>query len=452
MLLKTSALLSLAAAAVVPAVLAAPACREVCQETGHSPVYTSCDAVRECPSGQVCYQAEFQVICVNRPVVLEARANKHKSTTTKAKSTKAKSTKTKSTKTKSTKTKKTKTTTTTTTTTTTATTKPATSKATSKATTTVATTSKPAPSPSATVSPPSPSGPYKPIDLSSRMGKLVIGYWGANGSYGEKNLHDTCAEGSYDVIVVSFLDVYGHNAPLQVHIDHPFAETASGIKYCQSQGIAVLLSAGGANGGQSSLGSAGEATDFANRLWNTFLNGNVNDPTRPFGDAVFNGFDLDVENNLPNNYDAFAKAYRALAPKGQFYLTAAPQCFYPDASMHIAIDNAGGEFDWISPQFYQNYCAAEYYKAGDITNIDARFNYAQWDQVAQQKGFKIAMGLPASTVAGSGYLAPNQVAQVVSEIKGNSAVSSRFAGVMFWSTAHADNNNNFGGAIRKVLG
>ncbi|KAI9206401.1 glycoside hydrolase superfamily [Polychytrium aggregatum] len=271
-------------------------------------------------------------------------------------------------------------------------------------------------------------------------------------TYGEKSLQATCAENNYDVIVVAFLDTFGHGQVPQVHLDHPFNETTVGIQYCQSTGTAVILSAGGANAGGSSLSSSSDASNFATQLWNTFLGGNINDPTRPFGTAVFDGFDLDIENGANGYYPDFVNTYRSLAPKGSYYLTAAPQCFYPDASLGSTLSSVGGQFDWVSVQFYNNWCSADNYQAGDISNINARFNYDQWDQLAAQEGFDLALGLAASTVAASsGYVAPAGVANIVKEIRATSGASSRFAGVMFWSTAHADNNNNFGGAIKTIL-
>ena len=67
-----------------------------------------------------------------------------------------------------------------------------------------------------------------------------------------------------------------------------------GIKTCQSKGKITLLSMGGAaSNGQFS--SEAQARDFADLVWKMFLGGNDPAIPRPFGDAVFDGIDLDIE-------------------------------------------------------------------------------------------------------------------------------------------------------------
>jgi chitinase len=71
------------------------------------------------------------------------------------------------------------------------------------------------------------------------------------------------------------------------------------IKSCQKKGKSVLMSLGGAAG---SYGFANDkdAKAFADTLWNTF--GGGDSKTRPFGDAVLDGFDLDIEGGGPLGY------------------------------------------------------------------------------------------------------------------------------------------------------
>ena len=62
---------------------------------------------------------------------------------------------------------------------------------------------------------------------------------------------------------------------------------AADIQTCQAAGKIVTLSLGGATGG-ASFSSADEATSFGDTIWNLFLGGSSD--TRPFGDAVLDGF------------------------------------------------------------------------------------------------------------------------------------------------------------------
>ena len=78
---------------------------------------------------------------------------------------------------------------------------------------------------------------------------------------------------------------------------------------------------------------------------------------RPFGAAAVDGFDFDFESTVQNTAP-FANELRSLmdsASDGKTrYLTAAPQCPYPDAADNSMLDGAVS-FDAIWVQFYNNY-------------------------------------------------------------------------------------------------
>lgn len=79
---------------------------------------------------------------------------------------------------------------------------------------------------------------------------------------------------------------------------------------------------------------------------------------RPFGDAVVDGFDFDFESTVSNTV-SFASELRSLmtaataAGGKQYYLSAAPQCPYPDAADNDMLDGTIS-FDFIMIQFYNN--------------------------------------------------------------------------------------------------
>src|SRR5882762_9393608 len=76
---------------------------------------------------------------------------------------------------------------------------------------------------------------------------------------------------------------------------------ASEIKTCQSNGKIITLSLGGATGAVG-FTSDSQATTFAQTLWDNYFEGSSS--TRPFGDAVLDGIDLDIEGGS-SSYAAF---------------------------------------------------------------------------------------------------------------------------------------------------
>lgn len=85
---------------------------------------------------------------------------------------------------------------------------------------------------------------------------------------------------------------------------------ASDIKACQAKGKIITLSLGGATGA-ATFSSDAQAQTFADTVWNLFLGGSSS--TRPFGDAVLDGVDLDIEGGGSNGYAAFVTRLRSHA-------------------------------------------------------------------------------------------------------------------------------------------
>jgi chitinase len=155
---------------------------------------------------------------------------------------------------------------------------------------------------------------------------------------------------------------------------------------------------------------------------------------RPFGLASIDGFDMDFEAST-SNMAAFASALRqrmdaSTAVTGRRYLlSAAPQCPFPDLAMREMLERVG--FDFVSVQFYNNYCGAPSYVPG--SGGPGNFNFGRWDQWAREesvnRGVKVLLGLPGSpTAAGSGYVSGAQLRAVVQYSRGFES----FGGVMVW--------------------
>ncbi|GLJ20986.1 hypothetical protein SUGI_0383570 [Cryptomeria japonica] len=209
------------------------------------------------------------------------------------------------------------------------------------------------------------------------------------------------------------------------------------IKSCQSSGVKVLLSLGGASGSYSIV-SADDAQNVATYLWNNYLGGQSDN--RPLGDAVLDGIDFDIEATT-EHWDDLAKALSALSTSSKkVYLSASPQCPYPDSHLGTALQT--GLFDYVWIQFYNNgQCE---YANGDASNLVNSWN--QWTTsvtTVETQGF--FLGLPASSAAaGSGFIpAATLISNVLPQIK----TSSKYGGLMLWNKYY-DEQTGYSTAIK----
>ena len=175
---------------------------------------------------------------------------------------------------------------------------------------------------------------------------------------------------------------------------------------------------------------------------------------RPFGEAIVNGFDLDLERGPASGYDRVAIRLRQLmdadrAKTGkQWLLTAAPQCMQPDAMLDAAMKNAF--FDAIFVQFYNNpSCEASKWVLGRSQSTNSGFNFAMWDSFAKRSKnpkLKVFMALPLANVA-TGYVTSTQAAKIIADIK----KYTNLGGVAGWDASIADQNAAYIPAVKKAL-
>ncbi|XP_057454712.1 acidic endochitinase-like isoform X2 [Lotus japonicus] len=211
------------------------------------------------------------------------------------------------------------------------------------------------------------------------------------------------------------------------------------IRSCQMQGIKVLLSIGGAVGDYS-LASSDDAATVSDYLWNNFLGGN-NSNSRPLGDAVLDGIDFDIENSTGKHWEELARDLKSHSTSAQnVYLSAAPQCPFPDGELGIALDTGFFDFVWI--QFYNN-PECEYTQSNAL-NLLSSWN--QW--TASLKVGKVFLGLPASpAAANNGYVPADSLAcNILPVIK----KSPNYGGVMLWTTYY-DKQSGYSSFIRSSL-
>ncbi|MED6204791.1 hypothetical protein PIB30_012291 [Stylosanthes scabra] len=254
-------------------------------------------------------------------------------------------------------------------------------------------------------------------------------YWGQND--GEGTLTETCATGRYSYVILAFLNNFGNGTVpainLASHCDPLTDECktlSTDIKNCQMQGIKVFLSIGGADGNYS-LASSDDAKNVSDYLWNSFLGGKSSPSLRPLGDAVFDGIDFDIEISPPQHWEELARYLKSHStPARKVYLSAAPQCPFPDAELGNALSTELFDYVWV--QFYNNPGCE--YADGDVNDLLNSWN--QW--AISLKNGKVFLGLPASREAASDGYVPVNV--LVTDILPVIKKSPNYGGVMLWTT------------------
>ncbi|GIK03989.1 hypothetical protein Aspvir_008064 [Aspergillus viridinutans] len=309
------------------------------------------------------------------------------------------------------------------------------------------------------------------LNLNSQSNIAI--YWGQNshgastGLAAQQRLSYYCQNADIDVYQLAFVTrISGTGGVPEVNFANAgdncttFAGTnllscpqiEEDIPICQSLGKTILLSIGGATYTEGGFTSESAAIAGANTLWQTFGPPTSASALRPFGQAVIDGFDFDFESTV-SNMPTFANQLRSLFQSDsskQYYLTAAPQCPYPDAADGPML-NGAVSFDAIWIQFYNNYCGLQAYVPGSSSQNN--FNFATWDTwaktVSLNKNVKIFLGVPgSSTAAGSGYVSVDTLAGIISYVKGFSS----FGGVMAWDASQVMANSGFLAGIRSALG
>ncbi|KAJ9188272.1 hypothetical protein P3X46_003643 [Hevea brasiliensis] len=246
----------------------------------------------------------------------------------------------------------------------------------------------------------------------SDAGRIVV-YWGQDEREG--TLTATCATGQYQIVNIAFLSKFGNaqkpRIDLAGHCDaasNGCQKISKDIKYCQNRGIK-----------------------------NKFLGGHSN--SRPLGDAVLDGIDFDIEKGSGTHYAALAGRLSQLSRnrRKKVYLTAAPQCPFPDQYINGALST--GLFDYVWIQFYNN-PSCEY-----SSSNPGKFkrSWIKWKSSIPARKFFV--DLPAShAAAGNGFAPTNElVSKVLPFVKG----SSKYGGVMLWDR-YNDLKNEYSSKIK----
>ncbi|KAF9452543.1 carbohydrate-binding module family 5 protein [Macrolepiota fuliginosa MF-IS2] len=310
----------------------------------------------------------------------------------------------------------------------------------------------------------------------SRYDNVINSYWGQN-SYGaghsdtanyQKTLSFYCSDNTIDVFPVAFLYVFFGPGGAPVinlantcnptdNITFPgtnlanCASLASDITACQAKGKIITLSLGGATGSVG-FSSDSQAETFAQTIWDMFLGGSSS--TRPFGSAVLDGVDLDIEGGSSDHYPAFVNRIRSLASGNskKYYVTAAPQCVYPDGALGGVLNSANFDAIYeqnpiISHRFYNNPCGLQNF------NSASNWDFGIWDNwartISPNPNVKVYIGAPASSsAAGGGYVSPDTLSNIAVQMRKS---FPSFGGVMLWDASQAYANGRYDKTIKNAL-
>ncbi|GFS38775.1 chitinase A [Actinidia rufa] len=231
--------------------------------------------------------------------------------------------------------------------------------------------------------------------VGSNAGGIAI-YWGQNGNEG--TLAETCGTGNYEF-------------------------TLSHVKQRESK--LCFLSEGGPG---PTLLTPLRMLDKS-RLTSGITTWADNPLPAHLAQAVLDGIDFDIEGGSNQHWDDLARYLSGYSNRGKkVYLTAAPQCPFPDAWVGGALMT--GLFDYVWVQFYNNPPCQ--YTSGDVVNLEDAWK--QWTTAIPAT--KFLLGLPAAPdAAGSGFIPVSDLtSQVLPAIKG----SAKYGGVMLWSKYYDD--------------
>ncbi|KAJ2789731.1 Chitinase 2 [Coemansia linderi] len=290
-------------------------------------------------------------------------------------------------------------------------------------------------------------------DFNIHCNSNLVAYWGQN-SLGATNpgenqlpLDEYCDKEIGDVLILSFLSEFNAdglhpptlnlaNACLTTYENSTLLHCPNigrAIDKCQKKGKAVILSLGGASGVYG-FNDDIQAERYADEIWDMFLGGYSH--TRPFDATVLDGIDLDIEGGSSVGYVRFVQRLRERfieSPGRRYYVTAAPQCPYPDFYSGPILDNA--YLDMVFVQFYNNYCGV------DKANW---FNFEQWHEwattISANKDVRVYLGVPGSpSAASTGYMPIEKLEELVNATRSR---FSSFGGMMVWDASQADSNRD----------
>ncbi|PZC88382.1 Herpes-BLLF1 domain containing protein, partial [Pyrenophora tritici-repentis] len=305
----------------------------------------------------------------------------------------------------------------------------------------------------------------------------VAMYWGQGSN--QISLAEVCVDPSIDIVNIGFVNQFpskrgeypGTNhanaCGAQYYIDPTTGKESKllsscpgvdkAIMACQRRGKKVMLSLGGGWPTNYTLPTPDVANWFAEFLLGAYgpltPEWKAANKPRPFGDAVIDGFDLDLEaaewdvptpDLLYKNYDVFGKYVKA---HSGMLLSGAPQCVVPDARIFIALQQV--PFDMLFTQFYNTeICSAAKAVKDMKANKPSTFTFKTWiswlKANSKNPNIKLYLGLAAGPEGLPTHknhsLTPEEANYLIETYKGD----SMFGGVMLWEATVSKENPTYG--------
>ncbi|KAJ3026520.1 UNVERIFIED_CONTAM: hypothetical protein HDU68_005513 [Siphonaria sp. JEL0065] len=242
--------------------------------------------------------------------------------------------------------------------------------------------------------------------------------------------------GRYEVSAAGLVSANLNGNPIDPKV---FLPVGDDIKHCQSLGIKVMLSIGGDMHSPYTL-IQGDGVRVANIIYNSFLQGNSS--TRPFGDAVFDGVELDIEKTdtyYTQEQIIMLQTLKKLSPSSKF--AAVPQCFLNGIGEDL---NTGPVFkqhpeliDWVIIQYYNNPTCS--YPFG--------FNFDIWTTLYKGPLVIGLAGDDTSAITG-GFLNPGQLQAVIDMVYNN----PQFMGISVYDVSSSNPKfSTYSQTLRKAL-
>lgn len=274
-------------------------------------------------------------------------------------------------------------------------------------------------------------------------------YWDdEDGGY--NSLSDNCKNSPANMVILSFVSVFGYGGDLQYGIGscsqngEGCEDLGKQIAECGQRGKTVFVSLGGSgtpqDGVSYGLNDDADAEDVAQRLYSAFLDPN----NSVFGNGItVSGIDFDVEESTGNDssYVALIKKLKEL--DSAVLISAAPECPWDESNSELKIESQhigkallsnDVHFDYLFVQFYNN----EVCQPAVNGKPNKNFNWNKWNSYGSDRSTNILLGLPASKQAAKedAYLNEQNFKKYLGEIDS----SSNYGGIMLWNADQARKN------------
>ncbi|ROV96550.1 hypothetical protein VMCG_07796 [Cytospora schulzeri] len=299
-------------------------------------------------------------------------------------------------------------------------------------------------------------------------GTDVAVFWGQSTG----DLADVCAEDSFDTIIMAFITSL--NPPkLNLGKDTGSASDAQSsqsgwelfdgtvagangksladqITDCQGAGKKVMISFGGdSRYSNATFGSADEAKQAADYLWDLFLGGTGSQDLRPFGsDVILDGVDFDNESGDGSYYKDLVTELRGKMSSNStksYYLSAEPMCSFYDQSDSSIPDEILPQLDFVNIQFYNN-------EAQGIGGSDFKTTIQGWAKkfASVSPSPKLFLGVPGGDgAATSNIQSADDIKTTIQSVRNMNITG--FGGVGIWDAGYAMKNDGFPAAVKGAL-